>query len=960
MNKIDVMRRATALLDQALDMQLDQRNAWLGALDEAEPAVATQLKSLIDAHERLEESDFLETVITPETLARVDVVAAQADEGQHIGPYRLIKQIGEGGMSSVWLAERDYGNFKRRVAMKRLPSLFKSATHEALLQREAAILAKLDHPNIAKFLDAGLANNAANQVEPYIALEYIEGEPITQWCDTHKLSLRARVDLTIQVCEAVAYLHKHSILHRDIKPPNVLIDKDGKVKLLDFGIAKLIGESPALLQPAADAAAAASTSGDLADDATPQSSPATIHAFTPEYAAPEQVKGLTSTTQTDVYSLGVLLYRLLTGCRPYARDTQYLLVASAVVDVPATQPSDLFGKAGKLSALEQQQAAEQRLCSSDQLKERLKGDLDNVLLKALEKESARRYTSVEALAQDLRAWLDYRVVQARPASTWYALQMLVKRHRTASIWLGLAAVSLVIATGFGLWQAQRTQVAAAKTQRVLSFLQTLIAQANPNATGQQTISVLQLLERAPIVAQRQFPDDPNLQYEVLKPVERILRDLEAADSLAPIEKVMLQLSEKSGSVDSEELAELQSEYGMTLVYLGKQDEAEQQMDAALATLDRARLKESVIYAQTLMRRSSLKMFRRDFAGAADTGLQAYALLQKHTEPSDPQRTAQVYDLLEMLLQAERFSEAARAEAADFSDEAIAKVPNEKQRLQFRSMKASMRWYMGDPIKGDQLYAELLKEYERFFGKANVMYPQLVVLNAQTSIEAGYYDKAILLLNEALSIEAMSSEPRARSLVNLQTLKVNALLRQGNLREASSVLASIGASPHAFTHANYWRAKFDYAALTGDWTTADQAIKQRTRLLTLQTGNTIERAYLALDRALLLHMQGAPESLDALKATMNEVRALLPQGHFWRVRCELRYAYLVTLNVAQADEGIQQAKRAQTELIATLGKSHPLTLQAGMLAQSKSGSQLMQPKAQPAEPSNNANNLRLMY
>ena len=237
-DKLIQLKRAAELFDSALefdDVSSEAREQWLQALDSSQPIVAQHLRKLLLAHQRANEIDFLDNTISPDSLNMASANATPTvPMSMTMGPYQLIRQIGEGGMGTVWLAERAYNNFTRQVAIKRLHTTMRRAEHEARLLHEAAILSKLDHPNIARLYDAGLTNEG----EPYLALELIDGEPITSYCDRLRLDVKSRVALMLQVCDALTFLHQHSVIHRDIKPTNVMVGAFGEVQVMDWGIAK--------------------------------------------------------------------------------------------------------------------------------------------------------------------------------------------------------------------------------------------------------------------------------------------------------------------------------------------------------------------------------------------------------------------------------------------------------------------------------------------------------------------------------------------------------------------------------------------------------------------------------------------------------------------------------------------------------------------------------------------------
>ena len=307
--------RLSALWDESIEMAPGERDAWLAALERSEPKAAALLRVLSASQEESRERRFLET---SDLVASHVASLVEADPGligQRFGPYRVLALLGHGGMGSVWLAERADGLFTRQVALKLIHPALKSRVMSERFAREREILASLNHPNIARLLDAGFAEDG----QSYLALDYVAGTPLTTYCDERRLSVRERLELFRQVLSAVQYAHAHLVIHRDLKPANILVTAEGQVQLLDFGIAKLLSE------------------GEAKETELTQLGG---RALTPDYAAPEQIAGAPITTAADVYALGVMLYELLTGERPYKlkRDSRGAL-EEAILEADPVAPS---------------------------------------------------------------------------------------------------------------------------------------------------------------------------------------------------------------------------------------------------------------------------------------------------------------------------------------------------------------------------------------------------------------------------------------------------------------------------------------------------------------------------------------------------------------------------------------------------------------------------------------------
>jgi len=483
--------RLRRLLDEALDLPVGERDRWIERLGADDAAFKPRLRALL-AHAAGTSVDRL-----LQTLPKIETDAfagrpADSDEasepGQRVGPYRLLRQIGEGGMASVWLAERTDLLQGRRVALKLPHGAWRGAAWAARLEREREILATLAHPNIARLYDAGVSDSG----QPYLALEYVEGRCIDVHCRERALALQERLRLFLQVARAVAHAHAKLVVHRDLKPSNILVTADGDVRLLDFGIAKL-------LEAGAQQTALTQQGG---------------AALTPEYASPEQISGQAIGTASDIYSLGVVLHELLSGQRPYkvARQSRAAL-EEAVLHAEPARPSNMV-------AQRQQRKA-------------LRGDLDAIVLKALKKQPEQRYGTVEALADDIQRHLDQLPVMARPDSKAYRVRKFAARNRLAA---GAAAAVLAAVTlggGIAVWQAHTAREEQQKAEEVKQFLASILSEADPWESRGKSSSVAELLQQARQQIDAKFAARPPLQVELLNIVGMGLlhhRDLAGAQA----------------------------------------------------------------------------------------------------------------------------------------------------------------------------------------------------------------------------------------------------------------------------------------------------------------------------------------------------------------------------------------------------------------------------------------------
>jgi eukaryotic-like serine/threonine-protein kinase len=435
--------KVRGILERALELAPDGRAAFLEGACSGDRVLRQEVDSLIASHERAS-TDFLEPDAFAAAAAGGVSSPTESLTGKRVGAYQIVEEIGAGGMGSVYRAVRADDQYRKQVAVKLVRGGLGDAYRRQRFRAERQILANLDHPNIARLVDGG----ALEDGQPYVVMEYVPGaQPIDQFCDSHGLSVSARLRLFRTVCSAVTYAHQHLVIHRDLKPANILVTESGEPKLLDFGIAKILD---------ADAAG------------TGDATVTVLRPMTPEYASPEQVRGEPMTTASDVYSLGVVLYGLLTGQRPYPGTSRVPHeIAQAVCDVQPEKPSTAIYRADAV--------ADPPEGTREKLRRRLRGDLDNIVLKALRKEPERRYASVEQFSEDIRRHLKGLPVMARPDTFWYRGGKFVNRHKAAVLGAALAVAALVAGLVMTL---RETYVARAERARAEQRFDDVRALAN--------------------------------------------------------------------------------------------------------------------------------------------------------------------------------------------------------------------------------------------------------------------------------------------------------------------------------------------------------------------------------------------------------------------------------------------------------------------------------------------------
>lgn len=479
------IRHLRALFDEALAVPRAERSAWLGAVRAQDATVHAELEALL----RLTDTDL--ATAHPGTFGRDDGGVGrdgawdgdgEIAAGAHIGPYRIVRRIGEGGMGVVLEAERDDAQFSKRVAIKLVRAGRRGDDMGARFRRERQILARLEHRNIATLLDGGVTDAG----QPYLVMEYVDGAPLTTWCRTRRAPLALRLQLFEQVCRAVQHAHGALVLHRDLKPGNILVTDDGTVKLLDFGIATLLDDTdgPALT-------------------ATDQ------RAWTPAYASPEQVLGAPLGTAADVYALGLVLFELCTGRRPGARlDDPWQEIVDRLDDAPPPLASRTLDAAVLAAA---------GLPDERTVRATLRGDLDAILTRALARRPDARYDSVDRLREDLVRWRTGFAVRARDGHWRYRLAKFARRHRTACAASAMAAAVAIVAGVLGWRQARSTREAQRTAQEVSTFVQSMLASVRPAVNGRE-VTVPELLDAASRRVGSELANEPAVRASL----ERVL------------------------------------------------------------------------------------------------------------------------------------------------------------------------------------------------------------------------------------------------------------------------------------------------------------------------------------------------------------------------------------------------------------------------------------------------------
>lgn len=582
--------RVSDLVARALELPAAERAEFL-AREAGDERVREEAASLVEA--AVSGAGFLDRLgdrVRRPSLSATAPVPEPPRAGRRVGPWRLVEPLGRGGMGTVYLAERADGAFDQRVALKLLRAPLLGSEGRSRFTAERQILARLEHPAIAHLLDGGILPDGV----PWFAMEYVEGVPITDACDARNLGIGERLELFLAVCDAVDYAHRSLVVHRDLKPGNVLVTVDGEVKLLDFGVAQL-----------------------LAPD---ERARADRHPVTPAYAAPEQLRGETTTTATDVWALGVLLYELLTGRRPHDEVIRDDATGTATYG-PLTAPSERLTHDDE-EARSTRELVARRAARPHRLRGRIAGDMDAIVCKALEPNPLRRYRGAAELADDIRRHQDLWPVRAREPSLGYHLRCFVGRHRLEVAAVAIIALLLLAVAGLAVHSAlraradrQRLAQERGKAEAVSEFLLGVFTVADPEQAPGETVSARQLLDRGARRVGADLADQPGVQASMLHTLGRAYRSLGLYERADRLLSQALELRRGGGRGSDRELAATLLELGRTRLGRDDAEGAEALLEEALERLGEPAPATAAARAATLSTLAAARSARNDYAGA---------------------------------------------------------------------------------------------------------------------------------------------------------------------------------------------------------------------------------------------------------------------------------------------------------------------------------------------------------
>ena len=728
------LARLSQLLDEGLERPSTERDAWIESLDAQLDSLKPRLRDLLSRAALVETGEFLNT------LPRIDVIEPATSPdlavGQVVGTYRLVRELGVGGMGSVWLAERTDGLVQRPVALK-LPHVMSYRRAELVerMAREREILATLDHRNIARLLDAGVDVRG----QPWLAIDYVEGEPIDRYCAA--VPVLGRITLFLEVARAVAYAHGKLVLHRDLKPANILVTSGGDVRLLDFGIAKLL--APGAAQ---DSALTRFGGG----------------AFTPDYASPEQVRGEPLTVASDVYSLGVVLYELLAGARPYKlqRDSRGALEEAILLAEP--RPPSEMAPSGKA----------------------LKGDLDIIVLKALKKQPAERYATVDALADDLVRHLERRPVLARPDGAGYRLRRFVARNQ-----LGVgAAVAVILAilggAGVAVWQARVARAESRRAEEVQRLMVSIFSNANPNQGSGEKISATDLLRQAQVQLAGTRIDDDRIRLELLNSLGQSMLGLNDSEGAAPVLDAAVHLADSFDPLDPVVLRAhlLHAEVDATL---GRKPVLANELADALQSMRLDPPRYGHVYVSGLVTQARIQMSDGHAEEAAQVAGEALAQSRVLIGPRSPEAVA-AYETLANANDHLGKSDAAFKAASDGFGMARELFSNEDHPL-FNNMRRQYAVALVDRDRvseGLELMEQSRQASARLYGESSRITAIYAGSMVRQLLMDGRVAQALELSERSYGVLAPLYVTNESSLAEISSMRGNALM---NARRAAEAL-----------------------------------------------------------------------------------------------------------------------------------------------------------------------------
>jgi eukaryotic-like serine/threonine-protein kinase len=734
---VDRWRRIEELFAAAVELEPDQRAELLNRECAGDTALLKQVEALVVSEQ--EAGSFIDHAIG-EAARRLDLHQAQPVVGQRIGAYEVVREIGHGGMGAVYLAHRADDEYQKLVAIKLVRG---GPVNSEVLRRfrsERQILANLDHPNIARLLDGGTTDFGA----PYVVMDYVEGAPVDEYCDGNSLSIEDRLRLFRKICAAVQYAHQNLVVHRDIKPGNILVTAEGEPKLLDFGIAKLLKSDEPF--------------------ATVGETRAGLTAMTPEYASPEQVRSEAITTASDVYSLGVVLYELLVGRRPYTFNRrQPREIERAICEQEPDRPSAAVTRMQGATTTDVDDAAvtadtdgEHRGAATARLRRRLRGDLDNIVMMAMRKEPSRRYASVEQFSEDLRRHLEGLPVLARPATLGYRTQKFVRRHVIGVAATGAVIVLIAALVGFYTWrlagERDRARLEAAKAAQVSEFMIGLFEVSDPSQSKGETITAKELLERSADRIRNQLADQPEVQATMMNVMGTVFLSLGLYDRAGPLLEESLDTRRRLFGEKNAEVAGSLLSIGRLHYARGDYDGAESLCRQALELNKELLGNESLEVARSMNLLATVLSAKGDYSAAESMFRQVIDLRRKRQGNQHADVLTNLSSL-SAVLTSKGDSAAAESIMGEIVDLRRRLYGDRDPQLAIDiNNLAAARYSRGELAGAEQLFRESLSLRRRVLGEEHPDVAEGLNNLAVVLRDEGDYDEAESSVRQAIAIE----------------------------------------------------------------------------------------------------------------------------------------------------------------------------------------------------------------
>jgi len=861
--------KVQSLFEKALDLEPAERENFLRSECGNDKELFYEVLSLLSADEN-QHSIF--------SGSAADYIAADETNlaGKNFGNYRAIKQIASGGMGSVYLAERADGVFEQKVALKVVKPGMNSHEIISRFEDERQILARLQHPNIARLLDGGISESGL----PYFTMEYVEGKPITDYCDDKNLTIEQRLELFKKVCEAVFYAHQNLVIHRDIKPSNILVKEDGTVKLLDFGIAKVFEE----------------------DEDQKSLTRTGMRVMTPEYASPEQVRGEPVSTATDIYSLGLILYQLLTGCPPYEVPTTSALEMERIICLTDPQkPSTMITKmysssSGTKQNISPEFISSKRKTTIRRLKKRISGDLDNICLMAIRKEPERRYSSIVQFINDIDNHLTGLPVIARKSTASYRTKKFIQRHKVGVVVIAVSVLIIGILTTFYTIQLaeerDRAQLEAEKSKKVSEFLSGIFKVSDPEQSRGETITARELLDNGVKKIESELSGQPEVMANMLGVTGNVYKSLGLYDNALVLLNRAYSIYDSLLGSDSPETAKSLNDLAGLNFAMGNYESAIEK------------------YSETVKKRKNI--FGDESLETAESMNDLAMVLREEGD----------YNQSEMLL------------TNSLSIRKKLLNPESQEVAQSINNLALLKEDMGQYAESKKLFEESLKIKEKAYGKVHPSVTETIGNLAMLLQQMGEYEEATKLFNETLDIDKkLYGDVHPSISTDLYNIASNTAL-MGNLNEAEKLYSDVLELDKKLLGDEHPYIALDLNNLAGihsdkgDYKKAEELYKKSLALNKKIYGDVHPEVATSMSNLGVMYERWKKNDLaePLLKSALDMRIKLLGENHPNVVTSLNIYAALLS-SEGKYQQAVEQYRKSLSLRIKMLGEDHPHTANA---------------------------------